>query len=98
MAFTVTKDPDNKWYVKLDWSNWLASDEAIVSSSWGSLGDMTEGESTYDSDAGTTTLVVSGGTVNTDYSVVNTITYSSTAIGVSNMTEDRTVKIRLRDK
>lgn len=99
MSLTVTKDPDNKWYVEIDWgTNWLQTDETIVASSWGNLGDMTEGESTFDATTGVTTLVVSGGTLNTDYSVVNTITYSKTALSISNLTEDRTIKIKLRDK
>ena len=98
-VFTVKKDPDNKWYVQIDWgTNWLASDETIVASSWGNLGVLTEGESTFDATTGVTTLVVSGGVLGAEYSVVNTISYSKTALGISNLTEDRTVKIKLVDK
>lgn len=94
----VKKDPDNKWYVSFDWSGWLASDETIVASDWYNLTGLTEGESTFDATAGTTTLVISSGTLNNIYSVVNRITYSKTALGISDLTEDRTIKIQLTTK
>lgn len=91
MAFLAwpDKDPDEVLDYNIDWSDRLVSD-TILTSTWvvpaGITEDSTENTTT------TTTIWLSGGTLNTKYSLVNRIT---TAGG---RTMDQTVTIRIKTK
>ena len=78
------KDPNAVLPYTIDWADWLGSD-TISSSTWTVASGITE-----DSTSSTTTvatILLSGGTSGTSYSVTNRIT---TAAG---LTEDRTIRI-----
>jgi len=106
MAIKVVKDPDNKWMVYIDWSNWLADivskiggTATITASSWSIPAALTEEAETPSDDIDEKTfLVASGGTVDTEYDLVNTITYSLSTLSVTDLTEDRTVTVSLKEK
>jgi len=96
MATKVKRDPDNKWYVKVEWGNWLGPDENLLSVSFILDAALTEiSTSVNGTDA---YLVATGGTVDTDYPCVCRITYSNSTLSLSDLTEDRTFTIQVREK
>lgn len=89
MADDFVKDPDEVLDYVRDWSA-LLGDDTIATSTWTVPSGITK-----DSDTNTTTTAtiwLSGGTLGTDYALVNRIT---TAGG---RTHDKTLTIRVRAK
>ena len=85
------KDPDSIIDYGLDWSNWLAADETINTSSWitSPTGLTIDSESL----AATETLVfLSGGTVGVEYTLTNRI------VTDQGRTEDRSMLIKCQQK
>ncbi|KZZ75250.1 hypothetical protein A3765_10530 [Oleiphilus sp. HI0130] len=84
------KDPDSTVDFDIDWSQWLREGEVVSSSSWlASPGITVES----DSFTGTATkILVSGGVVNTEYTLTNRIT---TSLGLA---EDRSMRVICREK
>lgn len=93
----VIKDPDNKAFIELDWSDWLASDATITAAAWSLPTDLVEeAESTLSGSL--TTLVYSGGTEGSKYTVTCRITYTRTSLSATDLTEDRSVAIECKSK
>lgn len=108
MAQRVIKDPDNTWYAYVDWSNWITDQQTktgntltITGSSWTLPSNLVEESGTpTTTESNIAYLFGSGGTVDTDYSVVNTITYTLThgAITKTGLTQDITFTIRIKEQ
>lgn len=111
MAIRITRDASNKWFFGNSWVAWLAqiaSDTggtATITNSVWSFDDVSiveEAETPTDDDAGITYLVASGGTNGTPFNATNTITCTITSVGsvlnVTDITQDRTVKIVLQNQ
>jgi hypothetical protein len=84
-----SKDPSAVLNYTIDWSKWLASD-TISTSIWTPDTGITVNSNTKTST--TTTVLLSGGTLGTDYNVVNRIV---TAAG---LTDERTISIQVREQ
>lgn len=89
MSKVYEKDPNAILDYVNDWSDWLISD-TIVTSSWIVPSGITKDDEAQSTT--TATIWLSGGTVNTDYSVVNRI------VTTAGRTEDRTITIRVRQR
>ena len=86
------KDPDSTMDFSVDYSLWITSSDSLVNSVWFSDSGISIVSSSVDAGTYTTTVRLSGGTVNGLYQVVNRIT---TANG---LTTDRTLFIRVLEK
>lgn len=64
------KDPDSTVDYGCDWTAWLQTGEIITTSTWTASG-LTKGTET--NSAGITSVLLSGGTVGTSYTVTNQI-------------------------
>lgn len=85
-----SKDPDSVIDYGVDWSRWLRDGETISTSTW-----LVEDGLTIEREAFSdtiTTVVLSGGTVNTQYTITNRVVTSFGAI------DDRSMKIKCREK
>lgn len=61
-------DPDAKLDYSVDWSDWLAAGETIVSAAWTVPDGLTQGDPYAASATGTVATVwISGGTAGTEY-------------------------------
>jgi len=106
MATRVIKDPNNKWMVYVDWSEWLADlaektggTATITSSLWDIPAALVEEDETPEDDInGVCYFVGSGGEAGESYDLVNRITYSLSALSVTDLTEDRTITVLVRHK
>lgn len=86
-----TKDPDAVLDYGFDWgTNWLATGETIATSTWVVPTGITEDSATKTTL--TTTIWLSGGTVNTTYEFTNRIITSA------GRTDDRSFKVRIRQR
>lgn len=102
----VVKDPSNKWFLFIDWSDWIAGmvDDIggtvdITASAWIlQTGLVEEAETPSVDDNFKCYLIGSGGVAGTKYSVTNRITYDPSALAVTNLTEDRTITVTIKDK
>jgi hypothetical protein len=83
------KDPNAVLDYQVDWATWLSTD-TIVTSTWTVPTGITKASDTNTTT--TTTIWLSGGTANTDYTLVNRIT---TAAG---RTQDQSILITVRDR
>lgn len=83
------KDPDETLDYTLDWSRWLSTD-TIQASTWAVPDGLTEDASSHGDD--TATVWLSGGTVGTAYTLVNTITTTGGRVA------ERSVSLRIRSK
>lgn len=84
---TYLKDPDAVLDYGFNWSDWLATDETISTSSWTVPDGITEG-----SDSKTTiktSVWLSGGTAGETYEITNEIVTSASR------TDERTLSIRV---
>lgn len=102
----LTKDPSGKWFIYMDWSDWVGG---IIADIGGTV-DITNSQWFLDTglveEAGTPTvdtnyktfLYGSGGTDGQTYSVMNRITYDPSALTPSDFTEDRTITIKIQEK
>ena len=105
MACFVTKDPDNTWYVNINWINWFAGqiDEiggtfTLTNSLWfPDTGIVEEGNNSSDTTK-QTAFFGSGGTAGEAYFIVNRISYTSSTLGAQVFTEDRTIEVRIKEK
>jgi hypothetical protein len=89
---TFTKDPQAELPYSLNWASWLDGD-TISTSEWAASGS--DDALIVESDSNSTTVstvVLSGGTVNRNYTVTNTIT---TAAGY---TDERSITIQVRQR
>ena len=84
------KDPDATLDFVFDWSDWLATGETIASQDVTVEDGLTKGSVTESS--GQVTVRLSGGTVNTRYSVACKITTSSGQI------DERTMSILVKNR
>lgn len=107
MACKIYKDPNNAWFTYLDWSEWVAGMISeiggtvdITGSQWFLETGLTEDPTTPTTDNGSykTFLYASGGTAETEYSVLNRITYSPSALTPKTFTEDRTITVKIKEK
>ena len=102
----IVKDPSNKWFLYVDWSEWIASMAAdiggtvdITNSAWFLQAVLVEESETPSVDDNFKCyLVGSGGVAGTKYSVMNRITYDPSALSVSDLTEDRTITVTMKEK
>ena len=107
MACYVTKDPDNIWYVPIKWDNWFTGqiDEmggtfTIVTSLWFPETGIAEVGSAFDDSTKIASFYGSGGVDQTNYTLMNRITFTSTSPTLVGQTfsEDRTIEVRIREK
>lgn len=89
MGNRFLKDPDAVLDYMVDWSDWLDSD-TISTSTWTVTTGITEDSDTK-SDT-TTTIWLSGGTVGTEYELVNRI------VTAGGREDDRTIMIKVQEK
>jgi len=83
------KDPNATLDYEVDWAKWLGTD-TITASTWAAGAGITVSSSTNTTT--TATVWLSGGTVDTDYTIVNHITTTAGRI------DDRTFAIRVQQK
>ena len=83
------KDPDEILDYQIDWTDRLAGD-TIASSTWVVPDGLTEASSS--NTTATTTVWLTGGTLDDDYEILNRITTTG------GRTMDQTVKLRVRSK
>lgn len=86
---TYIKDPNSVLDYKNDWSIWLGSD-TITTSTWVIPPGVTKNSDTNDTT--TTTIWLSGGSLDTNYEILNRI------ITAGGRTADRTFRIRMVDR
>ena len=107
MASRIRRDADNKWFFGVDWTDFLdlivekyGGTATITASSWffSDVSIVEEAETTFDATSNLTTLVASGGTNGTQYTVVNRITYSVSALSLTDATQDKTTKLILEEQ
>jgi hypothetical protein len=90
---TWTKDPQAKLPYTLDWAQWLAKlsgTATITSSTWSVPAGITKDSDTNTSL--TTTVRLSGGTVDTDYVVTNHVVLSDGS------EDERSILIQVRER
>ena len=105
MACRVTKDPDNTWYIYIDWSDWfedqisnIGGTFTITGSAWFPDSGITQVGSSYSDTTKQTAFYGSGGTDGTDYNLLNRISYTSSTLSGQTFTEDRTMVVRIKEK
>lgn len=108
MTTVVKKDPDNKWFLVIDWSEWIegmleqigAGTIDITGSQWFLETGLTKEPATPLADDGLhkTFLYGSGGVDGTTYNVLNRITYNPSELSPTDFTEDRTIKVKIQNK
>lgn len=84
------KHPGSAIDLEMDWSEWLDGDDVIASSSFTVPDGLTK-----DSESNTSTsamVTISGGLVNVDYVVINTITT------VARKTESKAIRVMVSSK
>jgi hypothetical protein len=84
------KDPESVLDYAIDWSDWLATGDEVSTSTWTVPSGITK-----DSDSKTTTkttIWLSGGVPNADYSLTNRI------VTIQGRTTDRTILIQVRNR
>jgi len=81
------KDPDAKLDYGFDWTNWLADGETVITSNWTvPVGITKESEA---NDGYQTVAWLSGGTLETEYTVTNSIVTSA------GREEDRSFRVKI---
>lgn len=88
-ASEFTKDPDAVLDYQIDWSTWLGTD-TISASAWTVATGLTKDSSTNTTT--TATVWLSGGTVDTSYTVTNKI------VTAGGRTDERTITIVVRER
>jgi len=104
MTCVITKDPDNEWYVYIDWIDWfvdqrdnIAGEFFLTGSAWFPDPAISEDASSFSNETKKTYFSGSGGVAGNKYNLVNRITYTvSTTSGT--YTEDRTIEVRIKEK
>ncbi len=85
----MIKDPNATLDFGHDWSRWLDGD-TIATSTWTVEAGLTKGIDSHDTT--TTTVWLSGGTVNESYEVMNRI------VTTGGRTDDRTFTVSIRER
>ena len=105
MACYVTKDPDNTWYVYIDWSDWFEDQIANIGgtftltvSNWFPDAVISEEGTNLDDTTKKTAFYGSGGAAGVTYDILNRISYTSSVFGAQVFTEDRTIQVRIKEK
>lgn len=110
MALRVKRDADNKFYIYIDWNEWITNQAKvspngpaltveITSVSWSVPVAITEeAETPADDIGGITYFVGSGGTNGTEYPVTATITYSATELSATDLTQDQSLTLILENQ
>ena len=108
MAITVTRDADNKWYTYVDWSTWV-TDQAkpspngpeltitVTSASWSIPAALVQEAETL-LVGNIAYFVGSSGANGTSYDLVCTITYSAAELLATDLTQDQTITVSLKDQ
>jgi len=101
----IIKDPDNTWYVYVDWSDWFARQIAdiggtftLTTSVWFPDSAISEEGTDFSDTTKQTAFFGSGGTAITTYDLLNRISYTSSTLGAQVFTEDRTIQVTIKDK
>jgi len=105
MACIVTKDPDNAWYIFIDWDEWfdrkieeIGGTFTITQSIWTVDPALTQTGTTFSATTNQTYVYCTGGVDGNKYNLTNTITYIGSTLAGAVFTEDRTVKVRIKEK
>ncbi len=108
MAIKITRDADNKWYTYIDWSDWVTEQAtispngpaltiSITAASWAEPATIIE-ESETALVGNIAYFVGSGGANDTDYDLICTITYTASELSATDLTQDQTITVRLRNQ
>lgn len=84
------KDPEAVLDYGFDWSDWLATGETIVTSTWAVATGLTKTTDSNSTEA--TTIWLTGGTVGASYVITNHITTSE------GRADDRSHTIKVKDR
>lgn len=107
MALKVKRDADNKWYVYIDWNQWIDAQAvttpngpglavAISNVTWASpVAIVEETETPSDDVSGITFFYGSGGVNGTTYNLTATVTYSTDDPAATDMTQNKTIEFSL---
>lgn len=90
MPDTWTKDPDAKLDYSIDWSEWLATGDAILSAAWTVPVGITKELEQKTTEA--VTVWLSGGSAGSDYKVACEITTTDARV------DERTLTIMVRER
>lgn len=80
-------DPNAALDYRIDWTQWLAEDEAVTTSTWAVPDGLAKGSDAHDDT--TCTVWLSGGTVGVIYDVTNHVVTSQ------GRTDDRSFRVRV---
>lgn len=83
------KRPTSQLDFQINWSRWLASGEVLASSEWTAPDGITVVATSFDFN--TTTVWVSGGTVDQVYKLINTVTTANNPARI----ESTSIQIRI---
>lgn len=86
------KDPDEVLDYKLDWSARMVEDDTITTSIWLPVDGLTVDSDDIGEDGASTTIWLSGGTLDASYDLTNRVTTSG------GRTMDQTVKLKIKAK
>lgn len=114
MAIRIKRDPDNKWYLYIDWNEWITAQAdvspngpamtvTITAVNWTHDAAITEeAETPSDDDGGITYFFGSGGVLGTSYTITCTVTYTATSSSGSttktDLTQSQSVNLKLVDQ
>lgn len=88
-TWTTPKDPDEVKDYVIDWTDRL-NEDVIATSTWIVPDGITKDSDSFDADENTTTIWLSGGTLNDNYEFTNRITTTG------GRTLDQTAKLKCR--
>jgi len=111
MALRVKRDADNKFYIYIDWNEWITNQAKaspngpaltvqITEVSWSVPAAITEESETPNDDiSGITYFVGSGGSNGTEYPVTATVTYQVNQINnLTDCTQDQSLTLILENQ
>jgi len=110
MAIRIIRDADNKWYTYIDFGEWVKSQAvippngpgltiSITAAGWSTSNPPGLVEEAETALVGNIAYFVgSGGTNDIDYNLVCTITYTATELSATDLTQDKTITLRLKDQ
>jgi len=85
-------DPNSVLDYTIDWTDWLAASETISASSWTVPAGITQTTPAPSFTNTVTTIWITGGTLGTDYDLVNHITTNQ------GREQDQTITLRVRSR
>lgn len=92
MSNDYVHDPQSVLDYKVDWSAWLAAGETISASTWTVPAGITQTTPAPSNTTTTTTIWLTGGTLNASYSVTNHITTNQ------GRQQDQTITLAVRER